>query len=152
MRKCGPKGRDCIERNSTRSFNCSVTCKGIYADIEWVDDGIGKQMEGELANVVSNEKVDEELLNTEMFKRLTRMELMYNDLKKEVELMKGSFGKKGEELDKEKYLRLIAEYKNFKEYNVQHFRFSSASNLSMFGKPKSYAVMEEGLIYFIKSR
>ena len=137
MRKCGPKGRDCIEGNSTRSFNCSVTCEGVYADIEWLNDGFGKEMEGELAEVVSNEELDEDLLNTEMFKRLRRMELMYNDLKKEVKLMKSSSGKKGEELDKEKYLRLIAEYRNFKENNVKHFRFSSSSTLSMFGKPKA---------------
>ena len=30
-----PKGRDCIERNFTRTFNCNATCEGIYADVEW---------------------------------------------------------------------------------------------------------------------
>ena len=59
-----------------------MTCEGVYADIEWLNDGFGKEMEGELAEVVSNEELDEDLLNTEMFKRLRRMELMYNDLKK----------------------------------------------------------------------
>ena len=32
MEKCGPEGRDCIERHSTLDFNCSVTCEGIFAD------------------------------------------------------------------------------------------------------------------------
>ena len=138
MRKCGPKGRDCIEENATQSFNCSVSCEGIYADIEWMDEGMGKQMENELAELLTNEQLGEELLNTEMFKRLTKMELMYNDLKREVELIKAGVSKKGEEMDKEKFLRLVAEYKKFKENNVQHFRFSSAENLSKFGKPELY--------------
>ena len=32
---CDPKGRDCIERNFAKSFNCSTTCVGIYADVQW---------------------------------------------------------------------------------------------------------------------
>ena len=35
MKKCGPGGRDCIEKNSAKTFNCSTTCKGMYADINW---------------------------------------------------------------------------------------------------------------------
>ena len=37
MRKCGPEGRDCIEQNSAETFNCSMTCDGMYADINWKD-------------------------------------------------------------------------------------------------------------------
>ena len=131
MRRCGPKGRDCIEANSTRSFNCSVSCVGIYADIHWEDGGMGKEMEDESDDVDYDEEIGEEVLDTKIVKRITKMEIMYNDLKKEMDLMKG---KKGEELDKEKFLKLIAEYKNFKKKNVQHFRFSSVANLSNFGK------------------
>ena len=32
---CGPEGRDCIEKNSAETFNCSMTCEGMYADIGW---------------------------------------------------------------------------------------------------------------------
>ena len=32
VQKCGPEGRDCIERHSSLDFNCSVTCEGIFAD------------------------------------------------------------------------------------------------------------------------
>ena len=35
LTKCSPKGRDCIERNSARRFNCNTACEGIYAGIEW---------------------------------------------------------------------------------------------------------------------
>ena len=33
MKKCTPEGRDCIENNSAETFNCSMTCEGLYADI-----------------------------------------------------------------------------------------------------------------------
>ena len=32
MKKCDSKGRDCIEEKSGLTFNCSVSCEGIYAD------------------------------------------------------------------------------------------------------------------------
>ena len=36
--KCTPKGRDCLERHSKSTFNCSVNCEGIYADVQAVDE------------------------------------------------------------------------------------------------------------------
>ena len=35
MKKCGPEGRNCIEKNSAETFNCSMTCEGMYVDIGW---------------------------------------------------------------------------------------------------------------------
>ena len=90
----------------------------------------------------SDEATGKDVMETNIVKRFrkmeSKMELMYNDLKKEMELMKGAIGKKGEEIDKEKYLKLIAEYKTFKKKNVQHFRFSSVANLSNFGKSHTF--------------
>ena len=34
MDVCDEKGRDCIERSSTNTYNCSTTCVGIYADVQ----------------------------------------------------------------------------------------------------------------------
>ena len=48
--------------------------------------------------------------------------------------MKSTGDEKGEELDKEKYKMLIAEYRKFKRDNVKHFRFNSAESSSAFGK------------------
>ena len=56
---------------------------------------------------------------------------MVNDLKKKI--TKGKNIKTGEELDRMKFQSLIAEYKNFKRNNVQHFRFNSASKQTAFG-------------------
>ena len=38
LTKCSPTGRDCIEKNSAKNFNCSFSCEGIYADIQWRRD------------------------------------------------------------------------------------------------------------------
>ena len=56
------------------------------------------------------------------------------ELKKEMKLVKNSGQEKGEELDKEKYKMLIAEYRKFKTKNVRHFRFNSGESMDAFGK------------------
>ena len=125
---CSPKGRDCIERNSTKSFNCRTTCEGIYADVQWVGKKIEEMEDGEAEEDLEKEfegKVDENM--NKLQKRLV-------DLEREMKLMKSSGQEKGEELDKEKYKLLIAEYRKFKTKNVKHFRFNSAENSSSFGK------------------
>ena len=133
MKKCSPKGRDCIERNSARSFNCSATCEGIYADVQWVDE----RMEGDLEDELANENVEKKLKgkhDEEMYDSITEMKRMLKDMRKEMIDQKGRIGKRGEEMDKEKFLTLISEYKRLKMNNVQHFRFNSAANLTNFGK------------------
>ena len=49
MKKCPPKllakGRDCIEKYSTETFNCSTTCEGVYADIQCTKEGIKEERE-----------------------------------------------------------------------------------------------------------
>ena len=60
-----------------------------------------------------------------------KMKLMEMDIG---EVMKIATGKRGDELDKEKYKMLVSEYRKFKTKNVKHFKFSSAANLSMFGE------------------
>ena len=46
----------------------------------------------------------------------------------------------GTEADKNKYTRLLSEYKQFKKNACQHFRFNSAANLTKFGKFQSKTV------------
>ena len=131
MEICGPTGRDCIERNSTKSFNCSTTCEGIYADVQWV----GKKIEEDVADEDEAEAAVERKMKEEVGEELAK--LVYRqlaDLKTEVKLMKSSGQEKGEELDKKKYKMLIAEYRKFKTKNVRHFRFNSGENSSAFGK------------------
>ena len=125
MVTCGPKGRDCIERNSIESFNCSVTCEGVYADVQWVGNKIEEMKDEEAEEAVETEirgKNNEEL--NKLLKRLA-------DLEKEMKVLKSSGQEKGEELDKEKYKMLIAEYRKFKTKNLKHIRFNSGY---IFGK------------------
>ena len=124
---CGPKGRDCIERNSTKSFNCSTTCEGIYADVQWV----GKKIEEDVKNDEAEAAVERKI-EGDVGEELAKVYKQLAELKKEVKLNSGQ--EKGEELDKEKYKMLIAEYRKFKRENVKHFRFNSAENSSSFGK------------------
>ena len=44
LEKCSPKGRDCIEEIFSQSFNCTVTCEGIYADVALVKGEDPKEM------------------------------------------------------------------------------------------------------------
>ena len=129
---CDAKGRDCIEKNSPKTFDCNTTCVGIYADVQWVGRDIEEEPMDEkpddtmIADLEG--KIDEDLLKT----------LLY--LKKELksdkrEVMKIATGEKGDEVDKVKYKMLVSEYKKFKTKSVKHFKFSSAANLILFGKP-----------------
>ena len=132
---CDPKGRDCIERNSSETFHCNTTCAGINADVEWVK----KDIEVDITEEISEEtmKADLERSLDGDLKRIyhllkTDMKFMKNDIG---EMMKIATGKRGEELDKDKYKMLVSDYRKFKTTNVKHFRFNSAANLSTFGKP-----------------
>ena len=125
---CGPKGRDCIEKNSAKNFNCSSTCEGIYADVQWV----GKKIEGEMEDTEA-EAVIERKIGKEVYKQIA-------ELKKEIKLLKISGEGKWEELDKEKYKLLIAEYRKFKSKNVRHFRFNSGAIKHAFCKYLTYFI------------
>ena len=107
----------------------------MYADVHWITDIINVN---EVEDNLVEEDDDMKLLTGEvgdelrkMQKQLANMKLMYKSLKKEME---DSFGKRGEELDRDKYMKLLYEYKTFKKTNVRHFRFNSEANTTMFGK------------------
>ena len=129
MGRCDLRGRDCIERNSRESFNCSTTCDGIFSDVWWVPNNIEEEMKDDEAEAAIEAKfkgVNGEELN-KFYKR-------FADLEKEMKLMKRGGQELGEEVEKEKYKMLIAEYRKFKTKNVKHFRLNSAENSSSFGK------------------
>ena len=46
---CSPIERDCIEKRIESSFSCGVSCEGVYADVEWVEDMVGEGKEKEKA-------------------------------------------------------------------------------------------------------
>ena len=35
--------QDCLEKFASKTFNCSVSCAGIYADVEWIDEDVLKE-------------------------------------------------------------------------------------------------------------
>ena len=116
---CGLEGRDCIEKNSTKTYNCSTTCVGIYSDVEW------RKMLLEEETVAS----ETESINQEV----SELDMILADLQVEVNKLKSNGQGKEEELDKEKFKMMIAEYRKFKAKNVKHFRLNVRANSSSFG-------------------
>ena len=121
---CDAKGRDCIEKNSSQTFNCNTTCVGVYADVQWIGKNIEEDFDNERADEADfGGKIDDDLLKI--------LRLMKDDIK---DVMKIATGKRGEELDRKKYKILISEYRKFKTRNVKYYRFNSKATLSTFGK------------------
>ena len=110
---CGLKGRDCIEKNSAQTYNCSTTCVGIYSDVEW------RKM-----------LLEEETVATETENAIQGV----NELQAEVNKLKSNGQGKEEEVDKAKFKMMIAEYRKFKAKNVKHFRLNVRANSSSFGE------------------
>ena len=54
MASCDPRGRDCIEENSLKTFQCDPTCTGIYADVEWVGQYIEQEIQVENTDIKEN--------------------------------------------------------------------------------------------------
>ena len=44
---CSQEGRDCIEMNANQNFNCSISCEGIYADVQWTEEALNTNKEDE---------------------------------------------------------------------------------------------------------
>ena len=55
---CGPEGRDCIEENSAQTFNCSFTCEGMYAGVNWKDAEMKNEMDKEKYDKLSSQYVN----------------------------------------------------------------------------------------------
>ena len=141
MERCSPKGRDCFETNSSQTFNCSVTCEGVYADVQWEEDPImNTELQDELiedeTEMVNEGEVGVEAQLERLFDRkLRRVYKMFTtELERKMKLVEGNEDKMGKEMDKEKFWKLLSEYKKFKVENVRHFRFHSNEASSMFGK------------------
>ena len=39
---CTPIGNDCFRNLTAEQFYCDVTCEGLYADVEWLDEAVGR--------------------------------------------------------------------------------------------------------------
>ena len=122
--KCDQKGRDCIEKNFSRTFSCNTTCEGTYADVQKINN----EME-ELEEKEPDENIGEQL--SSMSEEVKKMYLV---MRKVFEKKMGKSSSIGEKVDKMKFKGLVSEYKSFKKNRVQHFRFNSASSQTAFGQ------------------
>ena len=72
MSKCSPKGRECIEKEANRNFNCSLSCDGIYADIQFMEEHILMDFRGKIENTTDKVQRKGELLNKEKFANMIK--------------------------------------------------------------------------------
>ena len=65
MEICGPEGRQCIQKNSANTFNCSTTCQGIYADVQWdkpiIEEEVVEKLVSNNPERESNERIGKEV-------------------------------------------------------------------------------------------
>ena len=104
---CGPKGWDCIEENGHKNFSCSVTCQGIYADVQMMKERLTKTPRKQHSSI-------EEIPTTVDNKVLLD----------EIEKLRASIGGEEQEEDKEKISQLVKQYKEFKKRNLPNFFFN----------------------------
>ena len=107
---CSPTGRDCIEGAIGQDFNCSVSCEGIYADVQWL--GISDGQKGKGATVDDVEQQDDERQRGFLY-RLSSYE---------------------DNLNRKKISAVVNEYNAFKKRNVRHFRFNDEATNHSYGK------------------
>ena len=107
---CSPTGRDCIEGAIGQDFNCSVSCEGIYADVQWL--GVSDGQKGKGATVDDVEQQDVEGQRGFLY-RLSSYE---------------------ENLNRKKISAVVNEYNAFKKRNVRHFRFNAEATNQSYGK------------------
>ena len=43
---CNAKGRTCADREASKTYGCKTSCKGIYADVQWIDEDVGRSKDG----------------------------------------------------------------------------------------------------------
>ena len=128
MDTCTPEGRDCIEAKSTSMFNCSTTCDGVYANVQWDGRKSGVNEEDHLENVIETNMIGNASAETgTLLRRLAHLE-------KKVKFLEGTLEEKREELDKDKYQLLVFEYRKCKTRSVKHFRLDPSANSRSFGK------------------
>ena len=154
MKRCNPKGRSCIEKNSIRNFNCSVGCKGIYADVSW-ESGPLEEKDGTDPVHWEKEEIERALQGEvdirQMKTILKGLFLGYSQLEKKMDMMKNGIGKKNkydDDIETETIKKLIFEYRKFKRRNVRHFRFNENASSSVFGKQIIYPKMIQILLMY----
>ena len=81
--RCDAKGWDCIEENFNSNFSCSVSCQGIYADVQILTERFTQNTDGRVLHHRENLEamigVEEEREDKEKVSRLINE---YNEFKR----------------------------------------------------------------------
>ena len=121
-----------IVKTGKHTYNIELALAGFNKkdiEVEVNEDKSDETMKAELEG-----KIDDDMKKMFLFLE-NKVKLLENKIQMDIdEVRKIATGKRGDELDKEKYKMLVSEYRKFKTKNVKHFRFNSEDNLSTFGK------------------
>ena len=106
------------------NFSCSVTCQGIYADVEKVAELATDTLEKEQHATKSAPTIFGNLILAEMAK------------------LRAFVGREGNRKDKGKVSRLMKQYNDFKKQNLPNFRFNPEKGMQQFGKQQKLCSFE----------
>ena len=100
-------------------FNCSLSCEGIFASVQWIGKDVDEYVkDGEAMKTEENDG-----------KELNQYERRLAAIERKMKSLQNDRDGKGDEVDAEKYKMLIAEYRKFKAQRVKHFRLNSKALL-----------------------
>ena len=130
---CAPHGRDCIEKYSNESFGCNLSCVGIHADVERVEEDTADEdwMEE------YEERYQDQFENN---MKKNSMQSIPNHLKKmQIEIQNFKQNKKNmltkEEISNQRKIsKLVKEYTKFKKDNLPIFKFKLLKKSSFYGE------------------
>ena len=131
---CTPQGRDCIEKYSTESFGCKLSCIGIHADVQRVEEDTADEHWIEEYEERYPDQFEKELKTNSMQPIPGHLK----DIQEEIQILKIQNKKnmltKEEIANQRKISKLVKEYTKFKKDNLPIFMFKPPKKSSFFGE------------------
>ena len=131
---CTPEGRDCIEKYSNETFWCNMSCVGIHADLQRVEEDKADQdwMEE------YEERYPEEFEKDMKTNSMQSIPEHLKDIQEEIQMLKIQNKKKlltkEEKANQRKISKLVKEYTKFKKDNLPIFKFKLLKKSSFYGE------------------
>ena len=115
---CDPKGRECIEKNSSKNLHCNTTCVGMYADVRWVGENIYEGFKDRNVDEIETIQADLEgkigddsmkiflLFENQMKHMKNEMQNLINGVENAMKIATGQSGQDGQRKVQDAHLRV----------------------------------------------
>ena len=130
---CTPEGRDCIEKYSNETFWCNMSCVGIHADIQRVEEDTADENWMEEYEERYPDQFEDNMKKDSMQSIHEHLKKMH----KEIRILSQNKKKmltKEEIANQRKISRLVKEYTKFKKDNLRILKFNPLRKSSFFGE------------------